>query len=683
MNLNDANLSLKTGRYQRAVSLYNQALELESFDGNAVEYMERLVSAGNPHEQVAAMQVLAALSKQMGKDPGISANPEDHQQLYVSIADQAHNLRVSFASVVSGMIKDAKLTLPRSMRMPAGSPRVPPIDIMLVSLYAPQYPSIYDPVGIEALAGEITKTFGYQDRARAHLFDMQLPGNESDDAVIAEIKKSKPKVVGLSLRLGSSETAKAILARIYSSELGKEEKPLVLLGNSIATYGYESLLKDYPDAICVIGEGEITIKRIIELLEQGVCSEETLAGVPNIAFIERQGKVRTTSRENPDLSLVAVGDRTQSAPLLTAKKAYALLESSRGCPFQCTFCERDMFRLRHARRSFPIERVVNEFEDLAMLGATDFGFVDEDFVDRGLSQVEELTEAIIARRTANPHFRPRFYISTRVDAVMNASDNPDRKTRRDRLWKRLKEAGLCRVFLGVESGSPGQLQRFNKKIELVETKKALAFLKELGIDCEPGFIMFDPLMTIDELKENIDFIKSYGLLETGALLTHDLRATVGTAYIRMLAANKLLGSRFDLDMVSYDYSYSDGRIKLIIDNFKPWEKKGYSLAGMIQGMLRADSIDRDQRTENSKMLERVLLELRNLELDLISLLINKVESEEMPDCDHIIADFTRKRLEIVRGLAGMIEKGMIDDTSADGRLKAAILGLSKESAGMG
>jgi len=52
--------------------------------------------------------------------------------------------------------------------------------------------------------------------------------------------------------------------------------------------------------------------------------------------------------------------------------------------------------------------------------------------------------------------------------------------------------------------------------------------------------MFDPLMTLDELKENIAFIKTKGLLKTGALLTHDLRATVGTAYTRMLVENELL-----------------------------------------------------------------------------------------------------------------------------------------------
>jgi len=62
-------------------------------------------------------------------------------------------------------------------------------------------------------------------------------------------------------------------------------------------------------------------------------------------------------------------------------------------------------RLHHTRRSFPAERVVNEFEDLAMLGATDFGFVDEDFVDRGLSQVEDLAEAYNSKKAGKSLFR--------------------------------------------------------------------------------------------------------------------------------------------------------------------------------------------------------------------------------------------------------------------------------------
>jgi radical SAM superfamily enzyme YgiQ (UPF0313 family) len=77
---------------------------------------------------------------------------------------------------------------------------------------------------------------------------------------------------------------------------------------------------------------------------------------------------------------IAVGHKRNLAKLVRRHYTNVVIEASRGCVFNCTFCEREAFRLGHRRRVFAAERVVNELEDLSALGITDAGFVDEDYI---------------------------------------------------------------------------------------------------------------------------------------------------------------------------------------------------------------------------------------------------------------------------------------------------------------
>jgi Radical SAM superfamily len=66
--------------------------------------------------------------------------------------------------------------------------------------------------------------------------------------------------------------------------------------------------------------------------------------------------------------------------------------------------------------------------------------------------------------------------------------------------------------LGVESGNDSVLQRFNKRTTVDQNLRAIELLEGAGIALELDFIMFDPESTLDELRENLSFLRRAGLL---------------------------------------------------------------------------------------------------------------------------------------------------------------------------
>jgi radical SAM superfamily enzyme YgiQ (UPF0313 family) len=106
------------------------------------------------------------------------------------------------------------------------------------------------------------------------------------------------------------------------------------------------------------------------------------------------------------------------------------------------------------------------------------------------AQTIEIAQEII-RRNLNIHFS----IQCRVNDI-------DLET-----FTILKDAGLRRVFLGVESGSQTILDRFKKGVSVQDNINAIETLAKLDMYVSMGFIMFDEETTFDEVSENMDFIK--------------------------------------------------------------------------------------------------------------------------------------------------------------------------------
>ena len=87
--------------------------------------------------------------------------------------------------------------------------------------------------------------------------------------------------------------------------------------------------------------------------------------------------------------------------------------------------------------------------------------------------------------------------------IQSRGDNLQRNT-----IKNLKQAGLRKVYIGIESGVNRALETFNKHMDKEKNANALKLLEAEEVFAEMGFIGFDPFTTVEEFAENVDFLSS-------------------------------------------------------------------------------------------------------------------------------------------------------------------------------
>jgi radical SAM superfamily enzyme YgiQ (UPF0313 family) len=186
------------------------------------------------------------------------------------------------------------------------------------------------------------------------------------------------------------------------------------------------------------GECEITVPHLVEALKSGT----NLAEVPGLTFIQDDRLTRT-----PSLPMIDQLDRLPfPAYDLMPMHKYSRhsIMASRGCPFDCVFCDRGPTESRKVRYMTP-EAVVDRMARLL----TDFGTLPVRMLDSTftLNQrwAERICDVILARG-----LRVSWHCQTRIDCL-NAG-----------LLRKMKDSGCTEVTVGVDSGSD-EILRLSKK----------------------------------------------------------------------------------------------------------------------------------------------------------------------------------------------------------------------------
>jgi len=174
-------------------------------------------------------------------------------------------------------------------------------------------------------------------------------------------------------------------------------------------------------------------------------------------------------------------------------KKVALIKTSFGCPYSCTFCfcriiTRDNYRQR------PMEEVIRE---LQMIKEKNVYIVDDDF----LADRNRLELFISELRRQN--IRKHFLVYGRADFIAH---NPD-------LIAEMYSIGLRTVIVGFESFSEKELEMYHKKTALDDNKKAMEVLNSNHIDCfatiilSPDWDESDFKLMVNSVKElEIQFV---------------------------------------------------------------------------------------------------------------------------------------------------------------------------------
>jgi radical SAM superfamily enzyme YgiQ (UPF0313 family) len=258
-------------------------------------------------------------------------------------------------------------------------------------------------------------------------------------------------------------------------------------GQHVTLYPKETLALEGVDFV-VHGEGERVFTRLVAALQRGGGRAE-LEGLIGLGFRDgeelivdpRQEKIEDLdSLAHPARHLLRPGLYSQIAG---AGRHMATMQTSRGCPARCLFCD---IRQTKFRKRSP-EDVLAEVRGLVDAGVDDVFFVDDTItIDRNrLFRICELLE-----RARLPI---KFKISARVDTV------------KPKLLDALARAGCYRIHYGVESATPRLLRYLEKQTSPEKITRAFRWTHEAGIGTFAYCMIGIPSETREEMMATVEF----------------------------------------------------------------------------------------------------------------------------------------------------------------------------------
>ncbi|WP_420239202.1 B12-binding domain-containing radical SAM protein [Telmatobacter bradus] len=248
----------------------------------------------------------------------------------------------------------------------------------------------------------------------------------------------------------------------------------------------------------VIGEAEELIARLAQDLEQGTARP----------VYQASEKPDLSTSPIPDLSLIKM-DRYSTMTV----------QYSRGCPFNCEFC--DIIEIYGRKpRTKAVAQVLAELDQLRAAGWRDTVFiVDDNFIGNKL-RAKELCAALAEWRRQS-----KINFGFITEASLNLADDPE-------LMQLMKDAGFQSVFLGIETPDESGLIASNK---LQNTRRSLlesvASIQSYGMQVMGGFILGFDTDHADIFDRMVEFIQKSGI---PIAMVGLLQAMPGTQLFRRL-----------------------------------------------------------------------------------------------------------------------------------------------------
>jgi len=285
-----------------------------------------------------------------------------------------------------------------------------------------------------------------------------------------------------------SSTMPKTIEYIHKIKMARPEMPIVI-GGTHASVMVEDTLQ-YCDVI-VRQEGDETLLEVLAHWNNG----GDLSGVAGIAYWDR-GRMR----QNPDRPYVQKFDTIPDLKLIEGYFDWGLvkrllhwrvrlqvLQTSRGCPYDCSFC----IAPRELGRGYRIRSIDSVIADIKyqikMVGCRRFFVVDNHFtVNRG--RAKELLNRIIKERIN--------WSATCFTRLEVAQD--------DELLALLKKAKVNTLYLGLESFDNHVLKLLNKKQTGEKVRKALRKIRAHGIRPLGSFVMGSDEDTVESIRGTID-----------------------------------------------------------------------------------------------------------------------------------------------------------------------------------
>jgi anaerobic magnesium-protoporphyrin IX monomethyl ester cyclase len=357
------------------------------------------------------------------------------------------------------------------------------------------------PVAIRMPNGALASLAGNVDaHHRVSIADLVLAQRRVAATVERLVADERPDVVGLSVMTFQRPTAFAVAALV------RRLRPATL----IVAGGYDpSLAPETYDScgdidVLVRGEGERTFRDLLRAVEQGVGP----AAIAGLSYRTAGALVH-----NPDRPVARLAADPPALPKRGARVlgGYTLLgrpvdvvETSRGCTFDCSFCSIIEMRGRNFH-AYPIERVLEDIIDARRHGARAIFLVDDN-ITLDVRRFERLCAAIIDHGLHD------------TDYVVQAMTAPLAEHGAT-LAPLMRRAGIRYVFLGIENVLESDLAFLNAAAKNAARDHgrtvgnasiaAIEHLHRSGLYVVGGLIVGNPDDTRESIEANLAFARRY------------------------------------------------------------------------------------------------------------------------------------------------------------------------------
>lgn len=378
-------------------------------------------------------------------------------------------------------------------------------------------------LGLESIAANIL------DLVQIIIIDAKVR-NLTLNEIIKEIRDFQPDLVGISccFTIGIN----------FALKIAHESKKLgyiTILGGWHPSFAHSEILKYNFVDIIVRGEGELTFRELIK--------NKNLEEIKGISYKDN-GKIidnpnRPLIKNLNKLPLPARKLRNNNTYFQIFQMPLDAIETSRGCPYKCTFCNIHLF-YRGTYRTKNTDRVIQELKIISNQRLHKNVLIVDDNFTANMNRVEEICDKII-----NNGIKLDLICQSRIDVIKN---NPN-------IIKKMSKAGFWLFFLGIESFNQKALNDIHKRVNFRDIVDAIKILHENNILIIGSLLIGSSL---DEKEKDIDLmIKIVKKLGIDFPIYSIMTPLPGTKFRDILIENNYLLSR---DWSEYNFTTAVNRL---------------------------------------------------------------------------------------------------------------------------
>jgi len=388
------------------------------------------------------------------------------------------------------------------------------------------------------------------------------------------------------------------------------------------------------DAVCV-GEGEEIIQRLIELVRSNPKSVKKIGALYPESFADI---------DNIDLDML--DDRFDIARIST----------SRGCPFDCSFCSTPAIRKITkvpTYRDINANKVTEIIKSAEKAGKRKIYINDDLYVAN--NNKSRKRAAIIADRIINEKINIPYKVQIRADSYL-------KKHKNDLIT--LRKSGLREVFLGLESGSKNTLQQFNKEIDPDGNVEAVNLYDEVGIKINAGNLVAAPDVTEQDIFDSIEMFSECDIAYL-FFRRVTFRAAVfpGTAIEKqMIKAGRLSEQPRYFNRT---YSFKEKRLGEVVEYLEQCMPEFLSKIGAKSFNIRSKCLlkkyDGELSDDELKLMHKVLSAWSVKSAKILKKIFGNMNTVTKNDVVMMFDDYTSYVEDVVRNLLPISNVELIDE----------------------